>query len=61
MPVTIEMKPSEKEQPRATMDRRQFSYTHYIPERRCGRERRHDDDSAVSSNDSGDNCKQNGE
>jgi len=29
---------------RVGIDRRQFSYTHYLPERRAGKDRRRDDD-----------------
>jgi regulator of extracellular matrix RemA (YlzA/DUF370 family) len=35
-----ESKPSEFEDRRMQPDRRHFSYTHHIPERRCGTERR---------------------
>lgn len=33
---------SEKENRRTGIDRRQFSYTHHLPERRGGKERRRD-------------------
>jgi hypothetical protein len=34
----------DKENRRIGIDRRQFSYTHYLPERRAGKDRRRDDD-----------------
>ena len=58
MPFNSEMNPTEKEQPRSIVDRRQYSYTHHIPERRSGRERRHDDNQAASNNHTADDYKQ---
>ncbi len=37
-----DMHPTDDEKRRARVDRRQYSYTHYIPERRSGRDRRED-------------------
>ena len=39
----------DKENRRIEIDRRQFSYTHYLPERRAGKDRRRDDDSSKAS------------
>ena len=36
---------------RTGLDRRQFSYTHYLPERRAGKDRRRDDDNQKASGD----------
>ena len=40
---------SEKENRRTGIDRRQFSYTHHLPERRGGKDRRQDDDENATS------------
>ena len=40
---------SEKENRRTGIDRRQFSYTHHLPERRGGKDRRQDDDESTAS------------
>ena len=40
---------SEKENRRTGIDRRQLSYTHYLPERRGGKDRRQDDDENTTS------------
>jgi len=61
MPFTSDKNPSEKEQPRSIVDRRQYSYTHHIPERRSGKERRHDDNRAASNNHTADDSNQNSE
>ncbi len=61
MPFASETKPTEKERPRSTVDRRQYSYTHHIPERRSGKERRHDDNHGVPNNNSADDRQQDSE
>jgi len=43
---------NDKANRRIGIDRRQFSYTHHLPERRDGKDRRLDDD---NNNASGDN------
>jgi len=40
-----------KENRRIGIDRRQFSYTHHLPERRDGKDRRRDDDQNNASED----------
>lgn len=39
-----ESQPHDKKNRRIGIDRRQFSYTHHLPERRDGKDRRGDDD-----------------
>jgi hypothetical protein len=39
----------DKENRRIEIDRRQFSYTHHLPERRDGKDRRRDDNSNHTS------------
>lgn len=39
----------DKENRRIEIDRRQFSYTHYLPERRAGKDRRDNDDTNKAS------------
>jgi hypothetical protein len=34
----------DKDDRRVEIDRRQFTYTHHLPERRAGKDRRRDDD-----------------
>ena len=47
---TIENSQSnEKENRRTGIDRREFSYTHYLPERRGGKDRRRDKDENSAS------------
>ena len=41
--------PKDKENRRVGIDRRQFSYTHHLPERRAGKDRRRDDDNNEAS------------
>ena len=41
--------PKDKENRRVGIDRRQFSYTHYLPERRAGKDRRRDDENSEAS------------
>jgi len=41
--------PKDKENRRIEIDRRQFSYTLYLPERRAGKDRRRDDDNSKDS------------
>jgi hypothetical protein len=41
--------PGEKDNRRTGIDRRQFSYTHHLPERRGGKDRRQDDDENATS------------
>jgi hypothetical protein len=43
--------PKDKENRRIGIDRRQFSYTHHLPERRAGKDRRRDDDNSKASDD----------
>ena len=40
-----------KQNKRIGIDRRQFSYTHHLPERRDGEDRRRDDDNNHASDD----------
>ncbi len=42
---------NDKENRRIGVDRRQFSYTHHLPERRDGKDRRRDDDTNHASED----------
>jgi hypothetical protein len=50
MTTTIEDTQSKDSQNRRTgIDRRQFSYTHHLPERRAGKNRRQDDDNHKAS------------
>jgi len=50
MMTTIEDTQSKDSQNRRTgIDRRQFSYTHHLPERRAGKDRRRDDDNHKAS------------
>lgn len=42
---------NDKENRRIEIDRRQFSYTHHLPERRDGKDRRRDDDTTHASED----------
>jgi hypothetical protein len=52
MIASIEDTPSSnKENRRIGIDRRQFSYTHHLPERRDGKDRRWDDDKNNASED----------
>lgn len=39
----------DKKNRRIEIDRRQFSYTHHLPERRAGKDRRRDDDNNEAS------------
>jgi hypothetical protein len=39
----------DKENRRIGIDRRQFFYTHYLPERRAGKDRRREDDNSKAS------------
>lgn len=47
--ATEDAQASEKENRRTGIDRRQFSYTHHLPERRDGEDRRQDDDENATS------------
>ena len=52
MNTTSEDTDSKDSQNRRTgLDRRQFSYTHHLPERRAGKDRRRDDDNHKASGD----------
>jgi hypothetical protein len=42
---------NDKQNKRIGIDRRQFSYTHHLPERRDGKDRRRDDDNSHVSDD----------
>ena len=42
---------NDRQNKRTGIDRRQFSYTHYLPERRDGEDRRRADDSNHASDD----------
>jgi hypothetical protein len=40
--------PHDKDNRRIGIDRRQFSYTHHLPERRDGKDRRREDETPAS-------------
>lgn len=46
---TEDTHPKDKENRRIEIDRRRFSYTHYLPERRAGKDRRGDDENNKDS------------
>jgi len=51
MITTEDTHANDKQNRRTGIDRRQFSYTHHLPERREGKDRRRDDDTTHPSED----------